>query len=251
MISKMVLEEDLIQFSEPEDDDVFAPQRPLSSAFLLGIDWKTSKTSQGLLDWSPYNINNNQDQFIQPTSSPPLLSSCCNPSSPCTSRGTPSTLSSMLSGFFDDDFAVNSVFGATNDHYAIPKMASFFNSEHQLSTAPPVQVKGVIKKPTSNTTNNNKQQPVNIGRLHVSNIPFRYRREHLYKLFSQYGRLTDAEIIFNERGSKGFGFVSFDLPRDAEKAKQAFHLATIEGRQIEVNYATPRPRHSRGCTKIS
>ncbi|GIX74232.1 RNA binding protein fox-1 homolog 3 [Caerostris extrusa] len=39
-------------------------------------------------------------------------------------------------------------------------------------------------------------------RLHVSNIPFRFRDPDLRQLFGQYGPILDVEIIFNERGSK-------------------------------------------------
>lgn len=85
----------------------------------------------------------------------------------------------------------------------------------------------------------------NTGRLHVSNIPFRFRKEHLARMFGVFGPILDSEIIFNERGSKGFGFVSFANPIDACRAKNTIHGLIVEGRQIEVNYATPRPRRSR------
>lgn len=39
-------------------------------------------------------------------------------------------------------------------------------------------------------------------RLHVSNIPFRFREPDLRHLFGDYGCILDVEIIFNERGSK-------------------------------------------------
>lgn len=88
----------------------------------------------------------------------------------------------------------------------------------------------------------NSDNICNTGRLHVSNIPFRFRREHLSNMFSTFGVILDAEIIFNERGSKGFGFVSFADAKDANRAKQKCDRMLVEGRQIEVNYATPRPR---------
>ncbi|XP_078510116.1 RNA binding protein fox-1 homolog 3 isoform X5 [Lissotriton helveticus] len=44
-----------------------------------------------------------------------------------------------------------------------------------------------------------KQQP---KRLHVSNIPFRFRDPDLRQMFGQFGKILDVEIIFNERGSK-------------------------------------------------
>ncbi|XP_008629246.1 PREDICTED: RNA binding protein fox-1 homolog 3 isoform X5 [Corvus brachyrhynchos] len=47
--------------------------------------------------------------------------------------------------------------------------------------------------------NTEKQQP---KRLHVSNIPFRFRDPDLRQMFGQFGKILDVEIIFNERGSK-------------------------------------------------
>nr|KAF7430117.1 hypothetical protein H0235_006515 [Vespula pensylvanica] len=42
-------------------------------------------------------------------------------------------------------------------------------------------------------------------RLHVSNIPFRFRDPDLRAMFGQFGPILDVEIIFNERGSKRVG----------------------------------------------
>ncbi|XP_074511623.1 RNA binding protein fox-1 homolog 2-like isoform X3 [Sebastes fasciatus] len=77
-------------------------------------------------------------------------------------------------------------------------------------------------------------------RLHVSNIPFRFRDPDLRQMFGQYGKILDVEIIFNERGSKGFGFVTFETSADAEKAREKLHGTLVEGRKIEVNNATAR-----------
>lgn len=77
-------------------------------------------------------------------------------------------------------------------------------------------------------------------RLHVSNIPFRFRDNDLRQMFGQFGPVTDVEIIFNERGSKGFGFVTYTNSSDADRAREALHGTIVEGRKIEVNNATPR-----------
>ncbi|XP_026789057.1 RNA binding protein fox-1 homolog 2 isoform X2 [Pangasianodon hypophthalmus] len=77
-------------------------------------------------------------------------------------------------------------------------------------------------------------------RLHVSNIPFRFRDPDLRQMFGQFGKILDVEIIFNERGSKGFGFVTFENSADAEKARERLHGTIVEGRKIEVNNATAR-----------
>jgi len=77
-------------------------------------------------------------------------------------------------------------------------------------------------------------------RLHVSNIPFRFRDPDLRQMFGKYGTVADVEIIFNERGSKGFGFVTFEDKGEAEQAKQELNGSIIEGRKVEVNDATVR-----------
>ncbi|XP_041085526.1 RNA binding protein fox-1 homolog 1 isoform X35 [Polyodon spathula] len=51
----------------------------------------------------------------------------------------------------------------------------------------------------SSENSENKTQP---KRLHVSNIPFRFRDPDLRQMFGQFGKILDVEIIFNERGSK-------------------------------------------------
>ncbi|XP_039597192.1 RNA binding protein fox-1 homolog 1-like isoform X2 [Polypterus senegalus] len=82
-----------------------------------------------------------------------------------------------------------------------------------------------------------KPQP---KRLHVSNIPFRFRDPDLRQMFGQFGKILDVEIIFNERGSKGFGFVTFESSLEADRAREKLNGTIVEGRKIEVNNATAR-----------
>ncbi|CAM4702109.1 unnamed protein product [Leuciscus chuanchicus] len=82
-----------------------------------------------------------------------------------------------------------------------------------------------------------KAQP---KRLHVSNIPFRFRDPDLRQMFGQFGKILDVEIIFNERGSKGFGFVTFESAVEADRAREKLNGTIVEGRKIEVNNATAR-----------
>ncbi|KAK3090596.1 hypothetical protein FSP39_012991 [Pinctada imbricata] len=67
-----------------------------------------------------------------------------------------------------------------------------------------------VNKQTDLEGEQNSAQPAtttaaqNVGpkRLHVSNIPFRFREADLKSLLGQFGKIIDVEIIFNERGSK-------------------------------------------------
>lgn len=103
-------------------------------------------------------------------------------------------------------------------------------------------VQGSLSPTTSNSTavvqaQNKDNTP---KRLHVSNIPFRFRDPDLRQMFGKFGNILDVEIIFNERGSKGFGFVTFATAEDAEGARSELHGSVVEGRKIEVNNATAR-----------
>jgi len=88
-------------------------------------------------------------------------------------------------------------------------------------------------------------------RLHVSNIPFRFREPHLLYMFEKFGEVTDVEIIYNDKGSKGFGFVTMAKGEDADTARMVLHGSTVEGRIIEVNLATPKitPVNRPSCTQ--
>eukprot|EP00092_Neocalanus_flemingeri_P038440 GFUD01041848.1.p1 GENE.GFUD01041848.1~~GFUD01041848.1.p1 ORF type:complete len:364 (+),score=91.04 GFUD01041848.1:341-1432(+) len=87
-------------------------------------------------------------------------------------------------------------------------------------------------------------------RLHVSNIPFRFRELNLYYMFEQFGEVTDVEIIYNDKGSKGFGFVTLSKGRDADRAQLRLHGSSVEGRIIEVNLATQKMVPSKSRTPL-
>lgn len=57
---------------------------------------------------------------------------------------------------------------------------------------------------------------------------------NVFSCVQGYGDIIDAEIIFNERGSKGFGFVTFMNAEDANRAREALSGKVIDGRKIEV-----------------
>ncbi|XP_028346398.2 RNA binding protein fox-1 homolog 2 isoform X1 [Physeter macrocephalus] len=99
------------------------------------------------------------------------------------------------------------------------------------------QTEGQQSQTQSSENSESKSTP---KRLHVSNIPFRFRDPDLRQMFGQFGKILDVEIIFNERGSKGFGFVTFENSADADRAREKLHGTVVEGRKIEVNNATAR-----------
>ncbi|CAF1160449.1 unnamed protein product [Rotaria sordida] len=81
-------------------------------------------------------------------------------------------------------------------------------------------------------------------RLHVSNIPFTWSKEKLAEVFGKYGTTFDVEVVYNERGSKGFGFVTFLAKKDALEAKRRMDREIVDGRRLVVNFAKPKQKTS-------
>lgn len=54
-------------------------------------------------------------------------------------------------------------------------------------------------------------------------------------MFGQFGKILDVEIIFNECGFKGFGFVIFENSVDVDRVREKLYGIVVEGCKIEVN----------------
>ena len=59
-------------------------------------------------------------------------------------------------------------------------------------------------------------------------------------MFSGFGTVLDAEVIYSERGSKGYGFVTMARREEAELVLERLHLSVIDNRVIKINMATPK-----------
>lgn len=84
--------------------------------------------------------------------------------------------------------------------------------------------------------------------IYVSNLAFDIQDEDLKKLFTPYGAVSSAKVI-NDRDtgrSKGFGFVEMEDPKAAREAIQELDQSTIDGRQLKVSEARPKPERSSG-----
>merc|ERR550519_2238276 len=115
---------------------------------------------------------------------------------------------------------------------------------NSLALVPSNMTSTAVAKTDSNTSTstdaNDSNKVIGQKRLHVSNIPFRFRDPDLRQMFGKFGSILDVEIIFNERGSKGFGFVTFSSSVEADRAREELHGSVVEGRKVEVNNATAR-----------
>ncbi len=79
-------------------------------------------------------------------------------------------------------------------------------------------------------------------KLFVGGLSWDTTTEGLRAAFSKIGPLADC-IVITDRDtgrSRGFGFVTFEIARDADQAVQQMHGAELDGRTLKVNRAEAR-----------
>ena len=62
----------------------------------------------------------------------------------------------------------------------------------------------------------------------------------MVQLFSWFGTVLDAEIIFNDQGSKGYGFVTMAHREEADIVLEKLHHTVIDDRVVRINMANPK-----------
>ncbi len=79
-------------------------------------------------------------------------------------------------------------------------------------------------------------------KLYVGNLPYSVKDDALRDLFSSYGNVLSASIIFDRMSgrSKGFGFVELEDDAEAEKAISEMNEKELEGRKLVVSVARPK-----------
>ena len=79
-------------------------------------------------------------------------------------------------------------------------------------------------------------------RLYVGNLPFSFTNQQLQDLFAAHGQVTYAQVMIDRmtNRSRGFGFVEFGDPAQAEAAAAALNGRPIDGRALTVNEARER-----------
>jgi len=77
-------------------------------------------------------------------------------------------------------------------------------------------------------------------KVFVGNLSFKTKESELSDEFSVVGRVVSANIIIRGNRSLGYGFVEFEKEQDAQSALQSLNRKSINGREINVELATPR-----------
>ena len=83
---------------------------------------------------------------------------------------------------------------------------------------------------------------MNENRLFVGNLSFQTGENDLQEYFAQAGVVTSVNLMLDKISgrSRGFAFVEFATPAEAQKAIEQFHNKDFQGRNITVNVARPR-----------
>lgn len=84
--------------------------------------------------------------------------------------------------------------------------------------------------------------------LFVGSLPFSVTEDALRQLFAQYGQVQSVSVIRDKYSgqSRGFGFVEMNTDEEAQKVIQALNGYALEGRNIVVKEALPKPDYRSG-----
>ncbi len=86
------------------------------------------------------------------------------------------------------------------------------------------------------------------NRLYVGNLSYGTTDESLRQLFEAHGTVNSAQVIMDrDTGrSKGFGFVEMGSDQEAQAAIAALNGQPVDGRNLTVNEARPKPEGGGG-----
>lgn len=79
-------------------------------------------------------------------------------------------------------------------------------------------------------------------KLFVGNLSFNTTENDLQDAFAAHGTVVETNLMVDRVSGRprGFGFVTMSTPEEAQKAIEALHGASLDGRDLTVNVARPR-----------
>lgn len=83
-----------------------------------------------------------------------------------------------------------------------------------------------------------KNQPKGFTNVFVKNLDTSVTKEAFHEFFSKFGTITNYDLAKDENGgSKGFGFVNYEKPEDAQKAVDEANGKELSGKTLYVGRA--------------
>lgn len=90
----------------------------------------------------------------------------------------------------------------------------------------------------SGSADNTKQTRKKTGKIIVKNLPFEAARKDVFELFSSFGQLKSVRVPKKfDKSARGFAFVEFLLPKEAENAMDQLQGVHLLGRRLVMQYA--------------
>ena len=111
------------------------------------------------------------------------------------------------------------------------------------------------KKIKINFLEKGRRHTIKRNNIYVKEIPKKnFTDKELIELFSKYGKINSAIVLKDEKGeSKGFGFVCFEKPEDAEKAKNEMNGKKIFNdveKELYVSFALKKAERKEELIKM-
>jgi RNA recognition motif-containing protein len=78
--------------------------------------------------------------------------------------------------------------------------------------------------------------------LFVGNLSFNTTENDLQEAFAAHGQVVEANLMMDRMTgrSRGFAFITYSTPEEAQKAISAMNGAQLDGRALTVNIARPK-----------
>ncbi|CAB1115256.1 unnamed protein product [Ectocarpus sp. CCAP 1310/34] len=90
-----------------------------------------------------------------------------------------------------------------------------------------------------------EESGLSVGRLFVRNLPYTCTEDDLRDLFGSFGMLSEVHLPVDDvKKGKGFAFVQFVIPEDAEKALEQLDRHAFHGRLLHIMPARKQPGSS-------
>ena len=101
-----------------------------------------------------------------------------------------------------------------------------------------IQLKLSHRQGSSNTTSSAKGKKIKSGKIIVKNLPFEATRKDVFELFNSFGQLKSVRVPKKfDKSARGFAFVEFLLPKEAENAMDQLQGVHLLGRRLVMQYA--------------
>lgn len=101
-----------------------------------------------------------------------------------------------------------------------------------------IQLKLSHRQGNTSNSSTGKRKSAKSGKIIVKNLPFEATRKDVFELFNSFGQLKSVRVPKKfDKSARGFAFVEFLLPKEAENAMDQLQGVHLLGRRLVMQYA--------------